>query len=82
MPLYVVSIDFNAHKIKSQDRALASLAVLAGKNKVLSKNMLNAALKVRFEGKVAEAAFSLTDKVTAGIDTLEMSVSQNDLGLR
>jgi pyruvate/2-oxoacid:ferredoxin oxidoreductase beta subunit len=61
----VVKVDFNLHKIKFQDRALAALAILAVREKVLSTEMLTAALGLRFEGKVAEAALSLVKKAAA-----------------
>ena len=68
-----MTIDFNAHKIKPQDRALASLAILAAQDRVLSTDMLTAALGVRFEGKVAEAAIALVKRVAAESDKYTLS---------
>ena len=59
----VRSVDFRAMGIKSPDWALASLAVLARENRVLSPEMLQAALELRFRGTVREAALSVVHKV-------------------
>jgi Pyruvate/2-oxoacid:ferredoxin oxidoreductase gamma subunit len=45
-------IDFKAHKIKSQDWALAAIVQLARTNRMLSVDMLDAALELRFKGNV------------------------------
>lgn len=45
-------IDFKTHKIKFQDWALMALVQLARKNRMISVDMLNAALELRFKGKV------------------------------
>jgi pyruvate/2-oxoacid:ferredoxin oxidoreductase beta subunit len=55
----IIEVDFKARKIKSGDWALASLSVLAGKNRVISTEMLKAALAARFKGKVLEDALAL-----------------------
>jgi len=61
----IIEVDFKAHKIKSQDWALAAFAVLARQNKVLSMDMLTAALKLRFKKAVFEMAMSVTEKIAA-----------------
>ena len=61
----IIEIDFKAHKIKSQDWALAALAVLARQNKVLTMDMLTAALKLRFKKAALEMAMSVTEKIAA-----------------
>ncbi len=61
----VVEVDFKKQKIKSPDRALASLAVMAKKNAIVSLDMLKAALKVRFKGKILESSLTLVDRVEA-----------------
>jgi len=61
----VLEIDFKAHKIKSADWALASLAVLARENKVLTMAMLSEALKLRFNPKVLEMALLVLEKMAA-----------------
>ena len=52
-------VDFQSLKIKTQDRALA---MLAGLNAVISKEMLREALSIRFKGGVLEKAFRPVDK--------------------
>jgi len=59
----IIEIDFKARKIKSPDRALASLAVMAKKNRVISLDMLKAALEIRFKGKTLQASLSLVDSL-------------------
>ena len=56
-------IDFKEQGIKSADRALASLAVLAKMKKVIQPEMLAAAVKVRFKGKALKSALALIDRV-------------------
>ena len=52
----VVEIDFKKMKIKKQDWALASLGVLAKNSKAMNKQMLESALKARFNEKVYDIA--------------------------
>ncbi|NNG00439.1 MAG: 2-oxoglutarate synthase [Desulfobacteraceae bacterium] len=59
----VHEIDFKAWKIKSQDRALASLAVLAGLDRIISADMLRAAISFRFKDAIAASALVLMDNV-------------------
>ena len=59
----VRTIDFKAQKIKSQDWALASLALLARDNRVISSDMLKAALALRFKKAILETALDLVDRV-------------------
>jgi 2-oxoglutarate/2-oxoacid ferredoxin oxidoreductase subunit beta len=61
----IIEIDFKARKIKSQDWALAALAILAGRGQTLTKEMLTAALKLRFNPQVFELALVVTGKVAA-----------------
>jgi len=56
-------MDFRGQKIKSNDWALAALAVLAGMNRILSPEMLKAAIKIRFAGEALESARKLIDKM-------------------
>jgi len=60
----VQEVDFKGQKIKSQDWALASLALLAKKDRVISMEMLRAALAVRFKKAILETAVELVDRVT------------------
>jgi 2-oxoglutarate ferredoxin oxidoreductase subunit beta len=59
----VVSLDFKAMKIKSADRALACLGILAKMGRVINLQMLKAALSFRFKGSVLESSLSLVDRV-------------------
>ena len=59
----VESVDFKACHIKSPDWALAALGLLARRNRVLSLEMLNAALALRFKGRVLEQALALVERV-------------------
>jgi pyruvate/2-oxoacid:ferredoxin oxidoreductase beta subunit/Pyruvate/2-oxoacid:ferredoxin oxidoreductase gamma subunit len=61
----VQEVNFKAQKIKPRDWALASLALLAKKNHVISTQMLKAALAVRFKKDILEAANQLVDRVIA-----------------
>lgn len=61
----VVEVDFKAHQIKSQDRALASLAWLGAHKRGITKEMLQSALGLRFKGKVLESATATVDAVLA-----------------
>jgi len=61
----VIEVDFKAKKIKSQDWALAALAVLAQENRVLNMDMFHAALKLRFNKTIYEMALSVAEKAVA-----------------
>jgi len=62
----IMHIDFKAQGIKSQDRALASLSILAKLNKVISLEMLQSALKVRFKDQALDLSLDLVDRVETG----------------
>jgi Pyruvate/2-oxoacid:ferredoxin oxidoreductase gamma subunit len=57
------SMDLKSRKIKKPDWALASLAVMAGFNEIVSVEMLAAALKIKFKGKTLDAALELIRQV-------------------
>ena len=59
----VEAVDFKARKIKTQDWALASLALLAQKKHMISGEMLKAALEMRFKKEIADTAIKLVDRV-------------------
>jgi pyruvate/2-oxoacid:ferredoxin oxidoreductase beta subunit/Pyruvate/2-oxoacid:ferredoxin oxidoreductase gamma subunit len=59
----VVEIDFKAMKIKRQDWALASLGVMAKREKAMNRDMLTRAVKSRFNEKVALMAMETIDRV-------------------
>ncbi len=62
-PAKVEEIDFKALKIRNTDWALASLAWLAAKGTVLNKEMLEFAMKSRFNEKVFALAMETVNKV-------------------
>ncbi len=55
-------IDLKKLGIKRADWALASLAVLASLNRIISVKMLKAALKLKFRGKSHHAALEIVDR--------------------
>ncbi len=59
----VFFMDFKPLGIKSQDWALAALAILASRNRVISIDMLQAALTTRFRGDILAAALKLLNQV-------------------
>jgi Pyruvate/2-oxoacid:ferredoxin oxidoreductase gamma subunit len=59
-------VDLKDQGIKGTDRALASLAVLAKLKKVIRSEMLEAALRIRFRGKVLKSSLELIDRVKIG----------------
>lgn len=61
----VVEIDFKALQIKSQDRALAALAWLAAHKRGITKEMLLAAIQLRFKGKALESSTAMVDTFCA-----------------
>jgi pyruvate/2-oxoacid:ferredoxin oxidoreductase beta subunit/Pyruvate/2-oxoacid:ferredoxin oxidoreductase gamma subunit len=63
-PADVVEIDFKKLKIKKQDWALASLGVMAKKEKAINKKMLTYALKSRFNEKVCLIAMETIKKIS------------------
>jgi len=59
----IQEVNFKDQKIKNQDWSLAGLSVLAKLNKVISPEMLKAALKIRFKGQTLETALNLVERV-------------------
>jgi len=59
--------DFKALRIKPADWALAALAVLAAEGTVISREMLEAALGLRFSGNTLSDALGMIDRVIAGL---------------
>jgi 2-oxoglutarate ferredoxin oxidoreductase subunit beta len=59
-----VVLDCSAVKIKPADRALAAIAWLACRNRVLTLAMLRSALELRFTGKVLASALRVVETVT------------------
>jgi len=60
----ITELDYRKNKIKSQDWAMAAMIYLACKKKVLTLEMLRAAVELRFSGKVVEQVSSLIDQVS------------------
>ena len=58
-------VDLKSLGIKKPDWALASLAVLAQQEQIISMEMLTEALKIRFKGKVLESSLELIKKAGA-----------------
>ena len=65
----IYQIDFKAQNIRSHDRALAALSVLAKLNKAIHLKMLQSALKFRFSGKILASALNIVDRVVTAVDT-------------
>lgn len=63
----IIEVDFKAGKIKSQDWALVALAVLARQNKVLTMDMLKAALQLRFNAGQYETAIAMVEKAIVSL---------------
>jgi Pyruvate/2-oxoacid:ferredoxin oxidoreductase gamma subunit len=59
----ITSIDFKQHKISSPNRALAALAMLSQLNLVITPGMLHEALRIRFKGRVRNAALEVVRSV-------------------
>ncbi len=59
----VFAVDFKGLKIKSNERALASLAVMVKHNRIISYDMLISALKEIFNQKIFNASFELIEKI-------------------
>ena len=57
-------VDLKALGIKKPDWALASLALLANPGRIISLDMLAAALKIRFKGKILENSLELIEKAS------------------
>ena len=55
-------VDLKSLGIKKPDWALASLAVLAQEEQIVSMEMLAEALKIRFKGKVLESSLDIIQK--------------------
>lgn len=61
----VKAVDFAALGLKSEDWSLAALAAMACMNRVLSRQMLDAAVESRFRGQALAGARSVVEKVSA-----------------
>ena len=59
----VVDVDFKAQNIKKTDWALAALAVMAAKKKIINMDMIKAALRFKFKGKILNIAMDIIDIV-------------------
>lgn len=58
----ILSIDFKGKKIKRQDMAMAALSLLAQQKSLISPDMLEAALRIRFQGKTLEGVLAFANK--------------------
>ncbi|MFT5701114.1 MAG: 2-oxoglutarate ferredoxin oxidoreductase subunit beta [Desulforhopalus sp.] len=68
-PGEVVEVDFKELKIVKQDWALAALCLIAKKEKAINRDMLNIALKTRFNEKAYAGAMVIAEKIF-GADNL------------
>jgi pyruvate/2-oxoacid:ferredoxin oxidoreductase beta subunit/Pyruvate/2-oxoacid:ferredoxin oxidoreductase gamma subunit len=59
-------VDLKSQKIKKPDWSLASLGVLAKLGRIISTEMLAAALEIRFKDKILEDSLEIVRKVNAG----------------
>lgn len=59
----VVTVDFKAAGLRPPDWALGALGMLAKRERVLSRPMLEAALEQRYKGNVLEASLEVLQKV-------------------
>jgi 2-oxoglutarate/2-oxoacid ferredoxin oxidoreductase subunit beta len=59
---HIHQVDFKNQGIKRTDWALAALAVLAKLNRIISAEMLKAALKLKFKGKNYQAALEIISR--------------------
>jgi len=59
-------VDFKALGVKRPDWALASLAVLAKLKKIITPQMLKAALKIRFKSNALDSSLKLVQQVITG----------------
>ncbi len=59
----IYTVDFKSQGIKSSDRALASLGVLAKLKKAINLEMLQAALEMRFKGPILESSLDLVHRI-------------------
>ncbi len=62
-PANVVEVDYKELKIVKQDWALASLCVMAKKEKAINKAMLEVALKARFKAKAYTSSMEIVEKI-------------------
>jgi hypothetical protein len=63
----VIEIDFKEIGLKKRDWSLASLAVLSGKNTIVSKDMLEAGLAGRFRDPTLSVIKEIMNKVAGGL---------------
>ena len=55
----ILSIDFKGKKIKRQDMAMAALSLLAQQKRLISQDMLETALGIRFKGSTLDGVLEL-----------------------
>jgi 2-oxoglutarate/2-oxoacid ferredoxin oxidoreductase subunit beta len=61
----VLEVDFRAEKIKTHERAMVILTALAKMESVITLDMLNAALEIRFAGDQLKTTLSLVNQVNS-----------------
>ena len=58
----IFSMDFKEQKIKRQDMAMVALSLLAQQERLITLDMLVAALRIRFKGKTLDGVIALVQK--------------------
>lgn len=64
----IITFDFKDQKIKAPDMALAGLAVLCGQRSIITGDMLQQALYLRFKDKILETALNLIHRINKHLD--------------
>lgn len=57
-----ITVDFKSQGIKSSDRALASLGIIAKLNRAITPEILERAIQTRFEGSLLESALGIIQR--------------------
>jgi 2-oxoglutarate ferredoxin oxidoreductase subunit beta len=67
----VLGVDFKGQGVKIQDWALASLSIMAKLDKVISLEMLQCALKLRFKEQALSSTLDLIGRIQEAGDGLK-----------
>jgi len=62
----IQNMDFKSLRIKSPDRALAALSLLAKQNRILHADMLQSALTYKFKNNILKSSLDLVERVNIG----------------
>jgi len=64
----IFSVDFKEQKIKRQDMAMVVLSLLAEQEQLINRDMLEAALRIRFKGTTLEGVLALLRSIPLGFE--------------